>query len=217
MSHLGAAYTTQRASGLSGVPKNTLYYWARTGLLVPSVSTERTMRWSFADLLAIRLLAWLRRDKPDLRIAATPLRRIRDALAAVEKFGAHIADEHVRVRVDAGGELLISVGQDTFVPLGLASAQLVVPMREIDLIAPFEASRGYEAPDLSRPRPTLRIIPGKLAGEPHVADTRIPTTSLAALRHRGLSVDEIVNLYPGIETINVEEAVSLEDQLGRAA
>src|SRR5688572_30799038 len=32
-----------------------------------------------------------------------------------------------------------------------------------------------QGPDLLDPRPLLRIIPGKLHGEPHVVDTRIPT------------------------------------------
>ena len=34
-------YEAGRAAALSGVPKSTLYYWARTGVVLPSVSPVR--------------------------------------------------------------------------------------------------------------------------------------------------------------------------------
>lgn len=175
------------------------------------------MRWSYSDLLAMRLLGWLRRAKADSEIRATPMAKIRDALGNVESLGAHLADDHVQVKVDLDGQLIVRVGEEVFVPVGRKIAQLLASTEGIDLIAPFEFSGGEQAPDLARPRPTLRIIPGMLAGEPHVSETRISTMSIAALDERGLPVDQILRLYPDISTANVEEAISLERQIKRAA
>jgi hypothetical protein len=57
------AYTADRAAALAGVPQSTLHYWAREGILTPSVSSERVKLWSFADLMALRAVEWLRRKK----------------------------------------------------------------------------------------------------------------------------------------------------------
>ena len=40
-------YAAERASELAGVPKSTVYYWARTGLLSPSVSIQKLKLWSW--------------------------------------------------------------------------------------------------------------------------------------------------------------------------
>jgi uncharacterized protein (DUF433 family) len=84
----------------------------------------------------------------------------------------------------------------------------------VDLVAAFSRP-DIEAPDLAEPRPTLRIVPGKLASEPHVANTRVSTRNLAALSRRGLSPEVILSLYPSLSSRNVEEALSLEVQLER--
>jgi DNA-binding transcriptional MerR regulator len=40
------AYSADRASALSGVPKSTIHYWSRHELLEPSVSSERRLSGS---------------------------------------------------------------------------------------------------------------------------------------------------------------------------
>jgi hypothetical protein len=66
------AYPADRTAALAGIPKSTLHYWARTELVVPSISSSKLKRWSYADLLLLRLIDWLRQDKaPDLKIAKT--------------------------------------------------------------------------------------------------------------------------------------------------
>lgn len=47
-------YTAERAAALSGVPKSTVHYWARQGILIPSGSPERVKLWSYGDLMALR-------------------------------------------------------------------------------------------------------------------------------------------------------------------
>lgn len=60
-------YDAHRATALSGVPLRTLNYWAEKGTYRPSIVSEpHTRFWSWSDLLALRAIDWLRREKrPD--------------------------------------------------------------------------------------------------------------------------------------------------------
>ena len=187
---------------------------ARVGIWVPTVSRSRQMRWSYSDLLAVRLIDWLRRDKPDLEIPHTSMSRIRYALEAVEQLGEELGPERVMVWVDRGGGIVLRAGGETFVPVPALQDQPLLDVGPVDLIAAFSRP-DIEAPDLAEPRPTLRIVPGKLASEPHVTHTRVSTRNLAALSKRGLSREAILALYPSLSSRNVEEALALEVQLER--
>ena len=83
----------------------------------------------------------------------------------------------------------------------------------IDLIAPFDTLEGLRGPNLLRPRPQLRIVPGKLSGSPHVEHTRLETRALRALERDGLRVDAIAQLYPFVTREQIEQALDLERQL----
>ena len=48
-------YESSRAAALSGVPVSTVYLWARTGVVEPSVSPTKIKLWSYADLMALRI------------------------------------------------------------------------------------------------------------------------------------------------------------------
>ena len=211
----GAAYTADRAAALAGVPLSTLHYWARTEIWVPSVSSLRVRRWSYSDLLALRLIDWLRRDKPDLKLPKTSMSKIRGALAAVDELGDRLGDRSVKVKVDRTAGLVIDVDGEVFVPLRGGLGQGLAHLGGRDLVEAWPGMEGLVGPHLFEPRPTLRIIPGKLSGEPHVVYTRIPTRMLASLEHRGLAVDAIVELYPRLTRQNVDEAIALEVQLER--
>lgn len=208
------AYPADRAAALAGIPRSTLHYWARTGLVVPSISSSKLKRWSYADLLLLRLVDWLRQDKsPDLPIAKTSMRRIRQTLAHVEDLGGRLTTEGFEVFVDQGGGLVLGGELGLSVPLARGVAQGRLDTK-VDLVRPFE-TRGLHGPDLAQPRSSLRIVPGKLSGEPHVEHTRIPTQMLAALAHRGFGPAQIVELYPPLRIESVEEALDLERQLER--
>ena len=75
------AYEASRAAALAGVPLSTLYHWAREEMVPPSVSATREKLWSYRDLLTLRLVRWLRTDKPDVaRTAMTQVRHTLDEL-----------------------------------------------------------------------------------------------------------------------------------------
>ena len=210
---LRGAYPADRASALAGVPRSTLHYWARTGVLVPSISPERVKLWSYPDLMGLRTIYWLRQSKTaedGAVISATSMPAVRRALGELreldlelwtEEHGPRVAvDRAGRIHFDADGGVITSGGQRTLDP------------DVLDLLAPFRTDDGL-APDLYAPRPTLRILPGKLSGSPHILKTRIETVALAALERRGLSEPKIAALYPMASGASIRDALDLERDL----
>ena len=82
----------------------------------------------------------------------------------------------------------------------------------LDLLGPFE-NDGRIGPDLLRPRPTLRIVPGKLSGEPHLAQSRITSQAVFALAQRGFELSAIARLYPDQSISALGDAIDLETHL----
>jgi uncharacterized protein (DUF433 family) len=207
------AYTADRASALSGVPLSTIHYWARTEVLVPSISPERIKLWSYADLMGLRTIYWLRREKSTTdgaAIPATSMPTVRRALHGLKALDLQLWTE-VRgpsVRVDRRGKIFFEADGD----VSSLSGDRPIDPDLLDLIAPFETEQG-RAPDLYAPRPTLRIIPGKLSGSPHIMKTRIETIALAALEERGLAEARIEALYPMASVGAIRDALDLEHQL----
>jgi uncharacterized protein (DUF433 family) len=118
-------------------------------------------------------------------------------------------DGSPNVAVDRGGRIILSAYPSPEHPDG----QAVLAAEALDLLRPLAIGRLVRGPDLVTPRPRLRIVPGKLAGAPHVHRTRIETEALAALQRRGLSVSKITALYPAIQTADIEDALDLEREL----
>lgn len=209
---LAGAYTAERAAGLAGVPLRTLYYWAGHEILEPSISRFKPRRWSYADVVALRLIDWLRKDKEQPDVSRTSMRQIRVALGSFTNIGEKL-ERGLTVLVEPSGRVVLAMGQERFVPLGKRMLQGLHDLEPWDLLMPYRQT----GPDLRRPRPTLRLIPGKLSGEPHVVDTRIETAVLAALAKRGFEGSDILELYPFLTDVNVREAMELEEQISFAA
>jgi uncharacterized protein (DUF433 family) len=212
----GAAYTADRAAALAGVPKSTLHYWAREGIWLPSVSASKVKRWSYSDLLALRLIDWLRKDDPDLpEVPRSSMRQIRRALSVVEDIGKRVLEKSLGVWIDDRGGIVLGLEDGIFVPLGDGALQGLAHGASLDLFDVYSIHDRLVGPHLVEPRPTLRIVSGKLSGEPHIAETRVPTRMLWTLHRQRYEQENIIELYPGLSQQNVSEAIDLEDQLER--
>ena len=97
-------------------------------------------------------------------------------------------------------------------PLHLASGQYL-KKELVNILGPFEGLEGTKGPDLMWPRPTLRIVPRKISGAPHILGTRLPTQSIFALAARGLSLEQIARIYPHVESASLRDSIDLEQQL----
>lgn len=206
------AYTADRAAALSGVPRSTVYQWFNTGVLVPSVSRERVLLWSYTDLIGLRIIYWLRQPKrtQGQDIPATSMLSVRQALDGLRKLELPLwtPDNRCPITVDRGGNLFIPG------PAGPERPNGQLPFQDmLDVMAPFDTADGTRGPDLVRPRPELRIIPGKLSGSPHIDSTRIETCAIGALHDAGYSNAKILKLYPYLSSSQVEDSISLEEQL----
>ena len=205
-------YDTRRAAALSGVPARTLRSWAQKGIYAPSINPEpRTRLWSWWDLLAVRAIHWFRHGGEDGdEFPRVSMRSIRDMLQQVENAGYRRELLRRVVAVAQDGQLFLTLG-DGVVIRADNSRQGAIP-EMIELIKAY----GH-GPDLLRPRDHLRIIPGKLQGEPHVEDTRISTAVLYRLLEMGYTRDVILKMYPIVTPTQLAEALELEQSLRAAA
>jgi uncharacterized protein (DUF433 family) len=202
-------YHARRAAALSGIPVRTLHHWAHTGTFRPSVSPDpRDYLWSWGDLLALRAIDWLRQRKETLPHAS--LNAIRAALVELEKDGLprHKLRE---LAIAADGALFFHEPDG---PTIRADASRQEAMSgALSLVSAYNG-RG---PDLLQPRPLLRILPGKLHGEPHIVHTRIPTAALFELHREGYTSEQIQRMYPDVSIEALNQAIELEQALGAAA
>lgn len=201
------AYDARRSAALSGVPLSTVYDWARKGVVQPSISAQREKLWSYGDLLTLRLVRWLRLDKPE---AASS--KMTDVRAALERYQSELW----RDDVPGEGRATLAVARDgtiVHVPRSeTVHGQQVVRGDLLDLFAPYETGV-----DLREPSPRLRIAPGHVGGEPHLVGTRLTTRTIAALISRGYSTGLIQELYPRDDPEALVEAIDLEQRLAAAA
>lgn len=213
MDSLGA-YTADRAAALSGVPRSTIHWWARAGILVPSVSATKVKLWSFADLMGLRTIYWLRQRKTTesgVDIPATSMGAVRVALASLAGLDIPLwRGDRPTVLVNGEGHVYLET------PGGVQTTEGQIGSGELlDLIAPFRTTEGARGPDLHHPRPQLRIVPGKLSGSPHIAGTRVETRAIAALFNDGYDASQVASLYPYLSTEQIAQALDLEQQLAQ--
>jgi uncharacterized protein (DUF433 family) len=211
------AYPADRAAALSGVPLSTVHEWSRKGVLVPSVSAERVKLWSFGDLMALRIIYWLRHPKAGSDGAPVPptsMSEVKIALKQLAELDLDLWSETngPTVSVDRAGNVSLRDGSDREV---VNRQRRLAVAEEFDVTAPFQSYEGGRGPDLHAPRPTLRIVPGKLGGSPHVFHTRLESQAIAALDMRGLPTAKIYRLYPEVSPEAIDEAIDLETQLRR--
>jgi uncharacterized protein (DUF433 family) len=206
------AYAADRAAALSGVPKTTIHWWARNEILVPKVSATKVKLWSYADLMSLRVIYWLRQRKTTDRgvdIPRTSMPAVRRALKFLAELDLPVwQSEGPTLFVDGSGHIYVKPIEG---PQNL-DGQLGHP-DVLDLIAPFSTAEGTRGPDLLKPRPDLRIIPGRVSGSPHIVDTRLETRALSALTADGFDVGAIHRLYPYVTASQIDQALDLETQL----
>jgi uncharacterized protein (DUF433 family) len=214
-------YTAQRAAALSGVPKSTVYYWSTHDVLEPSLSRSRPKLWTYTDVVGLRIIYWLRRNKPEAD--RSTMKSVRRALAGIERVGEELGSPSTRVAVNRLGNVFIShaasderAAEWVEAITGMAQSQANL-WGAFDPLVEYDSDAGPVGPDLREPRPLLRIIPGKLGGEPHIDGTRIGSLTIAGLVDEGWSLSNVVALYPGLTTDAVEQCIDLERQLARNA
>lgn len=182
----GGFYTAAEAADLTHVPRSTVHYWVRTGLVEPSVSLSRPMLFSFLDLRDLVVIDRLRG-----RVSTQTIRRAIDWLRTVADV-QHIVHAECRKRDgeivwtpmdDPQAAVLASRGGQLLLTLDEVWKKLDAEVREGEIIALHPADH-------------VDIDPDVRGGTPVVTGTRVPTALVAELVNGGLSPKEVVAMYP---------------------
>jgi uncharacterized protein (DUF433 family)/DNA-binding transcriptional MerR regulator len=209
------AFPVPIASVLTGATVAQLAYWRKDTasaepLLVPEGKRSGRYLYSWADVVALRSIVYLRQEKS--------LPRIRRAVATLRKLEAQewthlsayrlISTKRSIVVKTPGGQLLDLQEQP-----GTVLEEVL--MR--DVLAPFQTQRGRAVPALQRPRPRIAVDPAVLGGYPVIAGTRVPFDVVAALAAEELQPAEIADVYPSVDQEAVGDAVSFAEQVAAVA
>jgi uncharacterized protein (DUF433 family) len=198
-------YTGQEAARLAKVPRSTVGYWNKTGLIIPTHRRGRVMLYSFADLRDLVVCRLLKEQGANVRVIRRALEhvqqgqhaeRLTEANFGVTEDGGLVYEDGGPVRADRGGQRIF------WVDLRKAYEQL--------------GARGMRADVIElRPRDRVVIDPGIRGGAPVIRGTRIPTRLIEELVEAdGLDVAEVMELYPSLTAEDVEEALDYERDLG---
>ena len=185
-----------------------MYLWARIGVVTPDFDGADPKQWSYRDLVFLRLLAWLRGNGMERSHAAEEVASVRRRLTRGELPGPLLRGDK---------RVLLAPGESVDPVTGIAPLSVDSLVATFDLTEPIEGVGRVWGPNLVRPSLHTYISPWVMGGEPVITDTRIPSSSIWALRtQRQLSAASIVGLYPTLTTEEVEDAIALEQRI-RAA
>ncbi len=188
-------YDTAEAARIAHVPKSTVYYWAKTDLIPPSVSVQRPRLYSFVDLRDLVVAQ-------KLRVQGAPVRDIRAALSFVRNFNdvRRLALANFAVH---DGELAHPTSEGPVRPHRGGQHYFTVDMREV-----FETLGANADVRSLRPHDRIEIDPRVRGGTPVISGTRVPARLVKELAADGLSDDEIIDLYP---TLTADDIRAAED------
>lgn len=209
------AFPVPIASALSGATPRQLSYWrkptrAAPPLLVPAAKRSGRYLYSWADVVALRALVYLRQEKS--------LHKIRGAVARLRELHAGEWEHLSRYQlVRTGNSILVKTPEGEILDLERSPGAILDEVLLEDVLAPFSTAEGYEVPSLSRPRPHLAVDPNVLSGYPVIAGSRVPFDAVAGLAEDGAKAADVVAIYPSVNPAAVADARSFARQVALLA
>lgn len=205
------AFPIPIASVLTGASVPQLAYWRRRTpsadpLLVPEGRRSGRYLYSWADVVALRSIVYLRQEKslPRIRRAVGTLRR----LEADE--WTHLAAYRL---VSTDSTIIVETRSGQLVDLEQQPGTILDAVLMSDVLAPFKTSSGRSVPSLKRPRPRIAVDPTVLGGYPVIVGTRVPFDVVAQLAHDDLEPREITAIYPSVEPEAIDDATAFAEQV----
>jgi uncharacterized protein (DUF433 family)/DNA-binding transcriptional MerR regulator len=208
------AFPVPIASVLSGASIDQLGYWRRPTakaepLLVPETKRSGRYLYSWADIVALRSIVFLREEKslPKIRRAVRQLRGFEAGQwVHLSQYTLARTSESIYVR-RPDGEIL---------DLERSPGAILDETLMADVLKPFE-SKGAVVPSLEHPRDHLDVDPDILDGFPVVSGSRVPFHLVASLAEDGADAAEIIEIYPSVDPSGIEDARSFARQVHLAA
>lgn len=209
------AFPVPIASVLTGATARQLAYWRKeTGnappLLVPEGKRSGRYLYSWADVVALRSIVYLRQEKslPRIRRAVATLRQLESA------EWTHLSAYRL---IDTPSSILVETPSGQLLDVDQQPGTVMERVLMHDVLGPFTTQDGRAVPALSKPRPRLAVDPRVLGGYPVIAGTRVPYDAVASLAQDEAPPAEISSIYPSIDPEAIDDAVSFAEQVAAVA
>jgi uncharacterized protein (DUF433 family)/DNA-binding transcriptional MerR regulator len=209
------AFPVPLAVTLSGATVDQLAYWRRRtpshpALLEPDAKRSGRYLYSWADVIALRSIVYLRQDKS--------LPRIR---AAVQTLARLQADEWTHLSryklASTGDSIVVVTPRGEILDVGKQPGTILDEVLLGDVLGVFQTADGRSVPSLPQPRDHLSVDPGVLGGYPVVTGTRVPYDVIAGLADDGYDEAEIIEMYPSVRGAAVADASAFAKEVAAAA
>lgn len=197
------AFPVPIASYLTGASPRQLGYWRQPTAAAPPLLQPATRRsgrylYSWADVVALRAIVYLRQEKS--------LSKIRTAVKNLRELEADQWEHLAEYRLAATEKTIVVVTPDgTIYDLELSPGTILESVLMEDVLGPFTANR-QKVPALGRPRAMLQVHPRILGGYPVIAGSRVPFDAVASLAEEGAEAAEIVEIYPSVDPRGIPDA-----------
>ncbi|MGW7352860.1 DUF433 domain-containing protein [Streptomyces sp. NPDC054784] len=198
------SYEPRLAAALSGATPRQLSHWRRASrsgdaVLVPEISADRPILYSFRDVVALRICVQLR-EEASLQSIRRALNTLREDLGE----GDHLSE--YRLVADPEGIYLAAPDH----AVDLIKGGNVVIHQMVDVLAPFYKD-GRSIPALLMPREHVAVVEAVRGGEPVIHGTRVPASDVAALVRDGVPPDQIGDFYPGVTAEAARDAADFAE------
>lgn len=197
------AFSAPLTSVLSGASPRQLDYWRRRTpsaepLLVPASKKSGRYLYSWADVVALRAIVFLRQEKS--------LHKIRRAVSTLRQLEADEWDHLAQYRLTWTAEtIVVQTPKGELLDLERSPGNVLDSVLMSDVLGSFQAN-GRSVPALPKPEPMLTVDPHILNGYPVIAGSRVPFHLVASLADEGAQPGEIVELYPSVDPAGIPDA-----------
>jgi uncharacterized protein (DUF433 family) len=209
------AFPVPIASVLTGATIPQLAYWRKrtssaSPLLIPEGKRGSRYLYSWADVVALRSIVYLRQEKslPRIRLAVSRLRKLE------AEDWTHLAAYRL---VATRTTILVQTPTDELLDLEQQPGTILDEILMRDVLAPFETRDGRSVPALEHPRPRIAVDPAVLGGYPVIAGSRVPFDVVAHLAEDHLNSAEITSIYPSVDPHAIGEATDFAKQVAAVA
>jgi len=206
-SRIIAAFTEEQTARLTGISRQQLRYWDRTGFFSPGIaSADRRALfgrlYTFRDLVSLKVLNALRND------ANVPLPHLRE----VRQKLAHLGDDlWARTTLFVLNRKVIFQNPELDIREEVVSGQAIL---EIPLLV---VANGIEEAVKTLFRRDASQI-GKIERQRHIArnapviaGTRIPVRSIKAFAEAGYTPEQIGKEYPSLALDDIKAAIAFSE------
>ncbi len=201
-------YSSRLAARLASVSMRQLRYWGSQDIVRASVyDAPRHGRdlYSYTDLVQVRVVARLRKQGASLQKIRKAVDWLRDVLSTDTEW-------HTKTLTTDGKTIFAFIEPDEVYHAEGPQGQRVfhVSLREVEQDL-REIGRELGIGD------RVNINPAVQGGAPVVRNTRLPTNFLYQLLSEGVSPEQILSHYPGLEADDIQAAQRFEEKLKAAS